>query len=361
MSTEKTADMFRNKSEEEIMNWMIKNMSPEQIKSCFEGDLPDAQPSVPPDVPMPKKSPDETLLELRRFCSNKRYVIHKIEGDRVWFWYYEAGKWNYYNKPFEHFKEIDGVIRECGEDTKVDDDIKLGLIDAYNKNLLDPSDRFNTSNPDEEQGEIFTQIKQNYKRDNINEDWKDVLLTALQIQKGVKVTTKEQELFNFAPVLIESVLGKKVNYYYLVNNDGDCKFVEGNISIDKFRTDIIEIIDDLKFDILTPSEDRRQGSRRPKEWISEIKQAANEIYEADLERIKKIYANFPLSTSSTYFMKDLFEDNEFGNNFGTSINLNTVNLSEYVKMKFGTNTARMFDAKIISNKFGTQTITLVKK
>ena len=60
-------------------------------------------------------------------------------------------------------------------------------------------------------------------------------------------------------------------------------------------------------------------------------------------------------------MKDLFEDNEFGNNFGTSINLNTVNLSEYVKMKFGTNTARMFDAKIISNKFGTQTITLVKK
>ena len=33
MSSEKTAEMFKNKSEEEIINWMIRNMSPEQIKS----------------------------------------------------------------------------------------------------------------------------------------------------------------------------------------------------------------------------------------------------------------------------------------------------------------------------------------
>ena len=41
MSSEKTADMFKDKSEEEIMNWMIRYMTPEQIKSCFKGEIPD--------------------------------------------------------------------------------------------------------------------------------------------------------------------------------------------------------------------------------------------------------------------------------------------------------------------------------
>ncbi len=75
MSSEKTADMFKNKSEEEIMNWMIKYMTPEQIKSCFEGELPEELP-----VEETKKL---DVNDLRKCCAKKRYVIHKIKGDKV--------------------------------------------------------------------------------------------------------------------------------------------------------------------------------------------------------------------------------------------------------------------------------------
>jgi hypothetical protein len=60
-------------------------------------------------------------------------------------------------------------------------------------------------------------------------------------------------------------------------------------------------------------------------------------------------------------MKNLFSDSNFGNRFGESNNLNSVNLSNFVSNKFGKRTAELFNAKVISNKFGTQTIALVSK
>lgn len=67
--SEKTAEAFQNKSDEEIIEWMIKHLSPEQIKSCLQGDIPDVEiPTVPiPTVPTPTKpivSP-RTVDELR--------------------------------------------------------------------------------------------------------------------------------------------------------------------------------------------------------------------------------------------------------------------------------------------------------
>ena len=41
------------------------------------------------EVKEPKKL---EVDDLRKFCANKRYVIHKIEGDKVYFWYYLVKK-----------------------------------------------------------------------------------------------------------------------------------------------------------------------------------------------------------------------------------------------------------------------------
>lgn len=353
MSSEKTADMFKDKSEEEIMNWMIRYMTPEQIKSCFEGEIPDDDV----EVKEPKKL---EVDDLRKFCANKRYVIHKIEGDKVYFWYYlvKKQKWQYSIESLDNFPQAMGQnADECGPDTDVTDDFRQDLIEAYNENSTDPSEKFNTNNPGEHQMDVFTRVKQEYNSQGINEDWKDTLLVVLDIQRKVPVLSKEKDIINFAPVLIESVTSTKVNYYYLINDGGDVKFVEGNLSIDKFRQDLIEIIDDLNLQIATPGEAAAATAKTPDEWKLAIREAANEIYSSDLERIKEIYDKFPLSKDSKFFIKNLFTDSEFGK----TIDLNSVNLSEYVKMKFGTNTARMFNARVISNKFGTKTIALVAK
>jgi len=342
MSSEKTAEMFKDKSEEEIMNWMIRNMTPEQIKSCFEDDLPD-EPLVEPETE------EDELLKLRKFCENKRYVIHKKEGDKVWFWYYEGGKWNYYNKPFNHFKEIEGVIKECGDEETVKDEIKNSLIESY------------ISNEDEE----FIAVRDEYIAQNINEGWKTTLLTGIDIQKKVPVLSDEKILLKFSPVLIESVSGNKINYYYLRNDDGDLQFIEANLAVDKFRDDLIEIINDLKLNIIMPGEAGGSSSRTVEEWKEGIKQAAKRIDSGDLERIKDIYTKFPLSKDSPFFMEDLFEMN-FGNKFGEKLtiegfDLDKIDLPEYVKNNFGNNTARLFYGKVISNKYGTKTIALVSK
>ena len=360
MSSEKTADMFKDKSEEEIMNWMIRYMTPEQIKSCFEDEIPDEV-----EIKEPKKL---EVDDLRKFCANKRYVIHKIEGEgqnaKVYFWYYLVKKqiWQYSIEPVENFPQALGQnAEECGPDTEVTADFRQDLIEAYNENSTDPSEKFNNNNPGEDQMDIFTKVKQEYNTQGINEDWKDALLVVLDIQRKVPVLSKEKDIINFAPVLIESVTSTKVNYYYLINDGGDLKFVEGNLSIDKFRQDLIEIIDDLNLQIAVPGEAAAATAKTPQEWKEAIRDAANEIYSSDLERIKEIYDKFPLSKDSKFFMKNLFTDTEFGNGFGETVDLNSVNLSEYVKMKFGSNTARMFNAKVISNKFGTKTIALVSK
>ena len=356
MSSEKTADMFKDKSEEEIMNWMIRYMSPEQIKSCFEGDIPDDV-----EVKEPKKL---QVDDIRKFCENKRYVIHKIEDNKVYFWYYLVKKqtWQYSIESLENFPQVMGQnAEECGPDTDVTADFKQDLVEAYNENSTDPSEKFNKNNQGEDQIDTFTKVKQEYDTQGINEDWKDTLLVALDIQRKVPILSKDKNIINFAPVLIESVTSSKVNYYYLINDGGDVKFVEGNLSINKFRQDIIEIIDDINLQIAVPGEPTSATAKTPDEWKLAIKEAANEIYSSDLERIKEIYDKFPLSKDSKFFMKNLFTDSELGNRFGKNIDINSVNLSEYVKMKYGTNTSNLFNARIISNKFGAKTIALVSK
>ena len=357
MSTEKTADLFKNKSEEEIMNWMIRYMTPEQIKSCFEGSGPSGPsgpggPSGPsgPSGPVVQNLPNESqkLEDLRRFCSKKRYVIHKIVKDKVYFWYYEGSRWKYYNKPFEHFVPDDnGLLRECGKEEEIDEDMLDNLKEAY----------FNNNVNDEE--DSFRQVKQEYKSLNLNEEWEereDTLLTALNIQKGVQVSDEYKKLFSFAPVLIEDATSTNVNYYYLVNIDGEVKFIEGNLPISKFREDLIEILDDLNLQISGGAGSGASTSKKLDEWKQAIRIAADNIYSKDLDRIKKHYNTFPLSKDSPFFMKDLF-----GNSFGSDCSSKKPDLNNYILNNFGEYTASKFGAKLLTNEFGVSTVALVPK
>lgn len=361
MSSEKTAEMFKDKSEEEIMNWMIRYMTPEQIKSCFEGDMPE-------DLEL-KQIKDTNVDDLRKFCADKRYVIHKIEGEgsnaKVYFWYYlvKKQKWEYSIKPLDNFPQSMGEMSdECGPDTNVTEDFRQDLIQAYNEISINNNENFSKNNEGDNQIDVFTNVKEEYKTQGINQDWKDNLLVALDIQKKIPVLSKEKQILNFAPVLVESVTKTNVNYYYLINDGGDLKFVEGNLTINKFREDLIEIIEDLNLQISVPGEPASVTAKTVDEWRQLIRDAANEIYSSDLERIKEIYDKFPLSKDYKFFMKNLFDNNDFGSfKYGESIDLNSENLSDYVGMKYGKHTAKMFEAKVLSNKFGTQTIALVLK
>ena len=116
---------------------------------------------------------------------------------------------------------------------------------------------------------------------------------------------------------------------------------------------------DLKLNIIGPGDAGGSDAKDNVGWTKSIKEAVQEIPESDLVRIKQIYSKFPLSDESPYFMKGLFDEGSSG--FGKVMNFNKVDLSNYVQNKFGTNTARLYRAEVISNKFGTQTIALVPK
>lgn len=348
--SEKTAEFFKDKTEEEIMNWMVQNMSPEQIKSCFDIDGPPVSGPVGPSEPVGPVGPGivptaDPLETLRKFCANKKYVIHKIvkiDGEEVvYFWYFSGGRWNYYNRPFKHFKkDKDGNVLECGDDELVSPELLPGLKEQYNK--MDDED--------------FRQVQQEYQKLGINKEWLSLLLTAINIQRTVVIPDMYKEIFNFAPVLIDGTTGNKIYFYYLVNDGGDLRFKYTNVPVEKFEQELKEVIDDLKFKILQPGQDRTEGSRRINEWVEAVKGLVNNIDSGDLKTIKQIYTEFPLSKDSPFFMKDLFQ----GNDFGKYVNQYN-DLSNYVLNKFGPNTANSFYAKEFTNNFGFKTINLVPR
>jgi hypothetical protein len=340
MSSEKTAEFFKDKSEEEIINWMLRNMTPEQNRACFEGEIPEM-----PDVSDPVVEEDE-LMKIRKTCAKKKYVIHKIDGDMVSFWYFTGGTWKYYTRPLTEFQNGE----ECGDDTLVTDAIRDELVEKYN-------------NPEGiEQMDEFNRTREIYVQQNINTDWVQVnnLLTAIEIQKKVRIPVKYQMIFNFTPVLIVNATDEKVFYYYLVNSGGNLRFIRTNINTGKFEGDLNEINEDLELQILEGG-GGGSAAMTVDEWKAAIKRAASEIDEDDIEIIKEIYSNAPLSPGQNYFMKDLFGDSKFGSAYRNGVDLNSVDLSQYVMNKFGTNTARLFNAQIVSNSFGTKTIMLVPK
>lgn len=352
MSSEKTASYFKDKSEEEIINWMLANLSTDKITSCLGSQEPDKL-SI-----MESKTP--TLNDLRNYCSNKKYVIHKIVEDDVYFWYYYNGKWGYQNAKLEDFPKTINQLdsEECGSDTLITpgdmDDVK----EAYNQDILSDNNKFTKSNSDDiSESEMFNTVKKEYQQQGINEDWLSLLLKAIDIQKNTPSLQKYTEIFSFVPILIESVNKKNntVNYYYLLNDNGNVRFIEANLKIDKFNDDMKEIVDDLELNIIKAGEPGSSSSRTIEEWKNLINTAMLNIDKTDLDRIKKIYSQYPLSKDSTFFMKTIFE-----NDFGKCTDLKYVDLEMRVKNKFGSALLKRYKPKII-NKNGLKTLVYIKK
>jgi len=379
MSKEVTAEYFKDKSEEEIISWMLQNLSPEQIKTCLGSETP---------LKLDSSEPDKiTVDDLRNFCANKRYIIHKIETvesvETVYFWYYlvKSGKWLYSNASIDKFPQVMGQnTDECGPDTTIEDDFKDDLMESYN------NDEFakKIDIDGESQDKVFNDVKDKYQELKINDDWLDILLQAINIQRQISIENPGlKDLFDFAPILIESVsqTSKTVNYYYLVNMDGQLKFVEGNIKIDTFKNDIIEIIGDLNLDIQTGS----AGSSTSKtlgDYTQEIRDAVMEIDNSDLKRIATIYDTNPLSDKTTFFMGGLIKDipeMSFGNSVSNSVSnyseemnglnfsfgklskLKTSDIEKHNEKRFGKAFLKRYKPKKIKNKHGVTTVVYVRR
>jgi len=190
-STEQTAEYFKDKSEEEIINWMTRNLTTDQIKSCLDGESTGKIEEVKPGK--------LTGNDLRKFCAGKRYVIHKIEGDNVLFWYYlsKSNKWNYSKESLSSFPQtIDQLdADECGQDTIIDsEDVK----EAYNNNELTGENLFVQNNEDLDMNKTFNDVKNEYLKENINYSWMDTLILAINIQKNIYVPKEYNKLFKFS-------------------------------------------------------------------------------------------------------------------------------------------------------------------
>ena len=298
-NSQKVAEMFKDQSEEQIINWIIKNMTREQITSCFNVDLGTTvdEVSVASDAgddddlsDLPDLEEEPEIEKIRKYCSGKTYVIHKIENELVYFWYFEGGKWKYYNTKLEDFKIQPGKTdsQECGNDTVIKDNYST-IAKAYYKNTLFDNDNLAD----------FEKTKKEYSPfPNVNYD---KLESAINIQKeDVKVEGVYKNIFDYSPVLIESANNERVYYYYLVRDGSDYKFEYGNIIYSKFENDIKEVIDELKIDDTISDEQINNIKEK-------IKNAAEQITAVDKKIIKEIYRIFPLGGSQNpYFMKDLF-------------------------------------------------------
>ena len=370
MSKEKTADFFKDKSEEEIMNWMVANMTPEQIKSCFEGDMPGLpqEPDIPAPMPPEFQQPFEAdINDLRKYCANKRYVIHKIEGDKVFFWYYLVKKkeWDYNIEPLKNFPQFLGQqAEECGEDTNIKQDFESELKNAYMNNKFNPNEKFMPYNKGLDQIDVFNRVKDQYQSEGINMNWlqqqiepdMSVLAQAINIQKSIPILNTSKLVIKYPAVLIESISGNKVNYYYLVlDSQNNLKYIEANLPIDKILKDFKEIAEDLELTIAVKDQANPSYAKTIPEWQEAIRKATTEIYSKDLERIKAIYEEYPLSPEQHFFMKDLLPGMNFGSSCGQKLNKD-----EYMN-RFGSYIKEHYKMHYIKNKYGNEVVTIVPK
>ena len=389
-SQQKTAEYFRNKSDEEIIDWMLKNLSTEQIKTCLDNDSP--QPITP------IKKEEITVDDLRKWCSNKQYVIQDLKDGKVYFWYFQnkAKKWTYYVLPVDEFPQSMGATaEECDPKMELDskeldelreywNDKSLGSNENYNSKKLQDmptsqQDAFNETINKYEFNQNLEPKASDTDKSTPDKSTPDISKALDGIQKAIndqKQTPVDPDsklagVINFAPVLIESVYPKNtVNYYYLTFNQDDQSFkVNGNvlntdvasISLDDCKDKFLEILTNfskLEEYISTPgagggSDDLTKSAES---WKADIKQAVNNFFTGnfagDLNTIKALYEVHPLIDleGSKYFMSGLFSTSQFGKKPHNNDIIKDV--TNYYGKKF----TELFKPKVIENKFGYKTL-----
>jgi len=152
----KDTSIFDKMSTTEIIDWMLKNLTPEQIKLC----LPDAPPPpcpplgasvvaapAPAPAPAPATSPgaggsgtlpEESLFaKVKQTCKNKRYIIDEVvqKGGEFFInsYYFDPNKgWEYNETPAAEFIE-----KECkGESLNwKETDLNNAISEAFKRDV----------------------------------------------------------------------------------------------------------------------------------------------------------------------------------------------------------------------------------
>jgi hypothetical protein len=317
MASEATAEYFKDKSVEEIINWMAANLSTDQMRACLENKLPETDVqvdtlSLPSDEVL-----DEKLKYLMEACKDKKYLIHKKIEDTVFFWYYEKDKerWTYYRKPFLYFPQDpsnpEGKTFECdeGELVTLDQEIK-DIQKAYNNALVTiPNALFNSNNPGVDQTKEFIKTRELYRNQKLNLNWILDILTAIQVQ--------------YLPILLESYVVEEGQYkgynFYVLNIDID-KNYEVTFAIKNLK-DMSQLVsyymkynEEIKQKLIIDSDEGGSSSAAVglpiDEWKKRIITATENLIAAepdDWRRISTIYTQYPLNieTEQKFFMLEL--------------------------------------------------------
>ena len=302
---QKTAEYFRDKSDEEIINWMVKNLSTEQIRSCLGDDTTDVVT-------------EQTDIEkIKNYCKNKPYIIHKIVGQTVYYWYFEFSKkrWLYFNDSMDKFPS-----KECKEGSEMKKEVSETL---------------------------------------------DNLFLAFKYQFDTVFSEKSNlsKIMKYVPVLIESSTDETISYYYLEYEIRDDKLnikilFEENLDIDECEKEFKLIRDywnKLDDKIIESGAPGSSDTFTVNDVSENIKKTVNDMfseskYKDDFLNIKANYEAIS-KLDNTYFITGLFP---IENNFGTVKNFNTLN--DYVENYYGKTFTKLFEPYIKENKFGTKSI-----
>ena len=221
-----TAEFFKDKNSEEIIDWMFKNLSTDQIRQCLGDEIP----SVIEPEDQPKT--ELTVYDLRKFCANKKYIIHTIKDEIVYFWYFfiKSKKWVYVTLPLSDFPKVEGgQSKECGPDDLLSKDELKKMKPYWNSESLGSDDiyekRVKPTDETKKQKELFDEIiKENYNftDDSLEpiDDEEDVPTLEIVDDKMTVDKMTVEKLRNICsdkPYLIHMVENDNVYFWYLIN------------------------------------------------------------------------------------------------------------------------------------------------
>ena len=331
MASEATAEYFRDKSVEEIINWMAANLSTDQMRACLENKLPETHIEVDPLSLPGDKVLDKRIEYLMEACKDKKYLIHRIIGEEVFFWYYNTSTkiWTYYRKPFLNFPKNDtfnkeGKTFECDEDEVVTLDEQLKDIKiAYSNGEVTPSELFNSNNPGVNQKNEFIITRELYRNQKLNLNWILEILTAIQLQRNINISEELKPIIQYLPILFESYVTAEGEYkgynFYALNIDID-KNYEVTFAIKNLK-DMTQLVsyyikynEEIKQKLIIDSDQGGSSSAAVGlpigEWKKRIITATENLIAAepdDWRRISTIYTQYPLNieTEQKFFMLEL--------------------------------------------------------
>lgn len=278
MSTQ-TLAFFENKTDEQIIDWMLTNLTEEQIKMCLNtSGIPDtsgltipepvpvpvpAPPSVPvpasvpaapsvPDVPRRDDLNTRILLRFRELCPSKVILVEKLEGTTVYFYQFKEvtdqdlqlnsqlravlGKyrWVFRTKSRNEMRQICvDAIDDADDDIDEDPDAYRNPPQKVNEIARSYLD-FGLPYPLPFGGPETTSIA---VQDNIVYDPRIQTARNIQVRSSQKINEdRYPKIFKRGirtfPVIIYKIQNERLYYYVLSMSNGNLILQEKNIPID---------------------------------------------------------------------------------------------------------------------------------